>query len=792
MEKIINVNSVKQTYKDEELYASYTTLHRVLPDYRDGLKPVQRKIMYTLFADEKAISKATKVKSSAVVGTVMKKYHPHGNTGIYGAMKPLANWFEINKPLITPWGNFGNIDGNPAAAERYTEVYMSKFGLDCVISDLQETKNAVDWTPTYDGRDLEPEFLPAAVPILLINGSFGIGVGIKVEIPRHNINEVIDATINLINNPNAPVVLVPDHCLPCEIIDTNFKEISNKGFGTYKVRGIIDIDTYQGKPALIIKSVPDITFLSSITKKIEDMIKSNKIIQIADVIDETPMGSKELRYIYVLKQGADPNFVRDMIYKNTDMEQNCRVNFEALDGIIPMRMSYKSYLQAFIEFRKMTKFRVYCNRLKQLRTRLHEIEPFIAIVKSGEIDAVIDIIRKQKDSVDGDDTKTIEKLIKLLYITDLQAKFILNSPIKRLSLGSLNRYCDEESRLREKIDYYYSRTINPDIILQDIIVELNDFKQKYGNPRRCKIISEDSISDIPQGEFKVVVTQANYLKKIPLDSPIGIYKGDLTKCVIKASNSDNIIIFDNKGKMFKLPVNKIAFTERNASGVDSRLLVKNLSANITTIIAENTIKEFSKLLEKCYLVTVTTQGYIKKMDLEDFLAVAPSGSQYIKLNNGDSVKDVRIMSDSVDLIVYSDTKALRFPMSEVPNLKRNTKGNMCMNTTHIDGISVITPDTSDIVVITAKGKANRFSPSALPRSTRRRAGNNVARLGKGDKLHTIYGVNSNDTIRIYTNEGYTDIKVSDIPIGSSVSSGTKVLSTKKANTINKCIILERN
>jgi DNA gyrase subunit A len=313
------------------------------------LKPVQRKILFALYNDEKATSRSTQVKSSAVVGTVMKKYHPHGDAGIYGAIKPMANWFEINKPLIDPQGNWGNIDGDPCAAPRYTEVRLSKFGIDCAISELQETKNVVDWIPTYDTKDMEPEFLPAAVPILLINGSFGIGVGVKVEIPRHNMNEVIDATINLIKDPTSQVVLIPDHCFGCEIVKTNFKAISNKGFGTYKVRGVIEVGTYNGYPSLTIKSIPDITFLKGIRKKVEDLIKDNKLIQIRDIVDETQLGSRDLKYIYVLKKGSDPYFVRDVIYKNTDMEQNCRINFEVLDGMTPLRMSYKSYLQAFID-----------------------------------------------------------------------------------------------------------------------------------------------------------------------------------------------------------------------------------------------------------------------------------------------------------------------------------------------------------------------------------------------------------------------------------------------------------
>ena len=350
-ERIETRNSVEQYTEDMTRYTIYVSRKRVTPEYRDGLKPVQRKILYCMYEYNNAIGHT--VKSASVVGRTMEVMHPHSDSSVYGTMKPMTNWFETNIPLIEAQGNFGSFQGDPAAAPRYTEVKLSKFAYDCVIGELKDSKQVVDWVETYDGKNMEPEYLPVTVPLLLINGSFGIGVGMKVEIPRHNVNEVIDATLKLIQDPDASVELIPEHSMPCHIIKTNFKTISNKGYGSYKVRGIIDIEEYQGKPALIIKSVPDLTFLDKITEKIESLVAENKIIQIHDTYDKST--DDQMRYIIVLKKGADPNFVREVIYKNTEMEQNCRVNFEVLDGITPLRMSYKSYLLLFIEFRKLTK-----------------------------------------------------------------------------------------------------------------------------------------------------------------------------------------------------------------------------------------------------------------------------------------------------------------------------------------------------------------------------------------------------------------------------------------------------
>lgn len=787
-ERIIDVNSFEQYKDDMQKYMIYTSRRRVMPEFRDGLKPVHRKIMYCMYADEQAITHY--IKSMAVVGSVLKLYHPHGDSAVYGAMKPLVNWFEINKPLIDKQGNFGTFKGSTAAASRYTEVKLSKFALDCIISELQESKQVVDWTPTYDEMHLEPEYLPASVPVLLINGAFGIGVGMKVEIPRHNMNEVIDATINLIENPDTVVELVPDHCMVCDIVKTNFKTISNKGSGSYTVRGIINIEEYKGRQALVITSIPDLTFLNGIKDKIEDLIKDNTLVQIQDTADESSTDKKNgdrMRYVIVLKKGSDPNYVKQVIYKKTEMEQTCRVNFEVLDGINPMRMSYKSYLLAFIEFRKLTKFRLYCNRLQYVETKMHEREIYIKVLKSGEIDNIIHMIRNQTDI---DDNKLIEYLIAKLYITDLQAKFVLGTDIRKLSKGYLNKYIAENIELEKLKKEYMIKITDDSVTLQEIKEELLEYKAKYGNKRRCKVISEGEASGIPEGQFKIVITENNFIKKLPLNDVIGSFKGDSPKSVISVDNTENILIFDELGKVFKLPANKVAFSDRSSSGTDIRMLIKNLTSNINTVIPEATLKDFNSKQNKYFMVVVTTQGYIKKLDIDDFLTVPPSGVIYIKLDNGDTVKSVMVIAEKSDVIIYSDSKALRMNMSEVPHLKRSTKGNRCMSTNEpIDGISLIKHDTTDIVVVTESGMVNRFNHSGLALSTRGKTGVTVIKLSKTDKIKCIFGINSRDSLHVITKNDKMVIPIVDIPEGSSISAGTKVVSMK-GDIIIKCNIIK--
>lgn len=781
-ERIVDRNAYDQFMTDYSIYAIYISRRRVTPEYRDGLKPIHRRILYAAYKYSKATSWNNKVKSIAIVGDVMKILHPHGDAAIYGAMKPMINWFESKVPLLGGKGGFGSAYGDPASAPRYTESYISEFAMDCVLSELKECDEAVDWDPNFDGKTVEPQYLPCKVPLLLINGSFSIGLGLKVEIPSHNLNEVIDATIKLMHNPNAQIVLIPDHCQPCEIIESDFKSLSNTGQGTYQVRGVIDIGERRNRPCLIIRSTPNLTFLGSVIDKIEDLVKENKLVQIESLEDASTQD--HLCYYIVLKKGSDPNFVREVIYKNTEMQQTCRVNFEVLDGIKPMRMSYKSYLQAFIEFRKLTKFRLYCNRLQAVQTRIHQVDAFIKLLESGEIESIISLIRKQNK----DEAMLIEFLIKKLNITDVQARYILRANIGSLSKARLAAYKDEMKDLLQKEQMMFGMIKDDNVILQEIEQELLEIKKKYGKPRCCKVISQTEASDIPSGDFKVIITENNYIKKVPLNDPVGYFKNTSPKLILKVDNAENILIFDEMGKVFKLPVHKIPFTDKSSNGTDIRILSKNITSNISTVMYEPVVTELARSLSKHSLVVLTRQGYIKKMDLDDFLAVPASGLAYSKLDDGDTVIDTMIIPEGFEIIVYSNHKALRMSMNDVPKLLRQARGvKSISNDALADGLSVITPDMTDIVVLTNNGYANRFSPAALQYTGRYKAGSSVIKLKKNDSIKFICGVNAaHDVIRIITPEEKLEINVADIPIGSSISPGTKLI---KGTTVLKANIL---
>lgn len=710
------------------------------------------------------------------------------NSSVEDAIKPMSNWFEIKMPLIYSESNMGSMQGDGAAAARYTEIMLSEFAKECVIADMKDSKDIVDWSLTYNNRSKEPDYFPAAVPLLLINGTFGLGTGMMAEVPKHNLVEVIDATLNLIKNPKAPVVLIPDHCMACEIIDTNWKSICNKGKGNYVVRGVIDIEYKKDEPRLVIKSVPDRVFFDKgdaqnggVKYAILNMVKEGKLPNIID-IEEHSHGN-DMRIVIRLKKGSDPNYTRDLLYKTTQLQNTYTVNFEVLDGYKPMRMSYKSYLEFFIEQRKITKFRLYCAQLQKFSTRFHERDAYVKVLESGEIDNIIKMIKNQTNP---DDTYLIEYLVKKVKITDLQAKFIINSNIKALSKAYLKKYKEDLKVCTEMITFYENKITHDELIVQDIVEELEHIKKKYGEPRKCKVISKNDVTNIPKGDFKIVITENNYIKKLSPNDYVGAYRGDNPKFIINVENTENLLLFSTQGKVFKLPVHKIPMSEKNSVGFDIRILLKGLTSDIISVIYEPHLKMASKKFGKDYLVVVTLNNCIKKLELDDFLTVPPSGIIYTKLNSGDYVKEVAVIPDMFDIILYSDRRALRVPMKEIPAYRRSTLGVSAMNLKDgetIDGLSVILPEATDVVVITESGKINKFNIAGLPVSARYKAGNSVIRLSKTDKIHSIYGVNDNDIINIVTKNTNVDIPVKDITGGSSVSAGIKALPMK-----NDCLV----
>lgn len=772
-QKIIEKDTTAMYQEDMIKYMIVVNRRRAFPEIRDGLKPVQRRTLYDMFVQNAKWNR--KIKVQAILGDVQKWLHPHGDSSVYTCLVSLAPWFKCKVPLIAPQGNWGTVMGDSAAKPRYLEAGLSEFCYDTIIGELKESKGIVNWLDNYLRDNKEPEYLPVKVPILLINGSFGIGLGMAINIPPHNIVEVINETRAVIRDPNHQVVLIPDHCQNCDIIDTDWEKISSTGRGSYRVRGRMKVSEEKGYPTITILSLPDNVSTEMIVSSLEEMIEKKQLPMIKDIDDQS---GKTVEIIIRLKKGTDPNYVKQVLLTKTQLETSVHINFEAVDGIEPRRYNYTEYIKSFLDNRAMVKFRWYCNKLKDNLTRYHQLIAYIRVIESGEIDAITNMVRKQKTV---DNNELVEYFVKKLKITDLQAKFILSTPISRLTLGHLTKYKEEAASLEVDQKYYRSAiTDDGTIIMNDIDNELAMIAEKYNYPRTCRVISKAESNGIPKGTFKVVITEKNYLRKIPDTDKVGIVRKDNPKFILRVDNAENILMFDNKGKVFKLPVHKIPVTDRNGTGVDVRMLSKNLTSDIIAVYYEPDIKKIISGRRKHYLAIVTRDNLIKKMDMEDFGNVNLSGLIYTKLrDDSDEVVGIAIVPSNLDIVIYSKQKALRSQIDAIPLFKRNASGSKAMNTNSpLEGISVMYPDVESIVVVTEKGKINKFPVGGLTQKDRAKGGSTVIRLTEGDNIFSIFGVNEKDKIRILTSDGPIEVSVCDLKSKSSIAAGEKVLNLK--------------
>lgn len=768
MEKIIDRRSDEMYREDMIKYLIIVNRRRAFPEIKDGLKVVERRILYDMY-DLNAIGHT--LKSARITGDVMGKYHPHSSS--YGSMVVMAQPFTYKVPLISGQGNWGTVMGDGPAAERYTEARISPFAYDCVISELKESKRAVNWKDNYSREYKEPEYLPVKVPLLIIEGSFGIGVGIQSSIPPHNLIEVLEATRALLRDPNYDPILIPDHCQPLQIFDTDWAEISHTGVGKYTVRGIIQVQ-YEKKdiPVLHILSLPDNVSEDKVIDKLMDLYKAKQLPMVTD-INSASKSSIDIRI--VLKKGSDVEYVKQIIYAKTPVQSNVSVNFMVVDDINPKRMGYKEYLQKFIDTRMTIKLRLYCNKRAVADTRRHKLETYIDFIETGKIDQLTAFIKKQNVT---DSNVLNEYLVQKFHMTDLQASYILSTSIMQLSKGYLNKYKAEYKELVKEIADYESAIIDGGKrIKKEIDDELVEIEKKYGTPRLCKVVKAKDAEGIPAGIFKLVITENNFIRKLQENDKVNVIRGDNPKFILRVDNQESILLFDNKGKVFKLPVHKIQLTDRSSAGIDVRILIKNCTANIIAAVYEPMIQKFIKGSRKHFLVAATKYNLIKRMDLDDFANVNTSGLIYTVLKDPtDEVVGLSIAPVALDVVIYSDQKALRTNMTQIPRIKRMSQGSKAMDSNNpIEGISVIYPDAKYILVVTEKGRINKLSINALMPHKRATSGINVIKLSPGDRIFSIHGVTDNDVLHVVTLMGIFDINTSDIKERSAVAVGDKGL-----------------
>ena len=775
-ERIINVNLEAQARDDSQAYAIYVARNRAIPDMIDGLKPVIRKILWCAAHD---FGGQGFIKTANIVGQVMRKYNPHGDAGVNSAIRNMINDFSTKYPTMEGSGSWGTKVDPYAAQPRYNECKISQFALDVFMQDIKEDKRATDWMSNYDNKCFEPVYLPAKIPALLILGQMGIGVGIKTTIPSHNLGDVIDVTIQLIHNPNTPFTLIPDECMPCEIMNTDWDKINNDGYGTYIAQGIIDIGDYDGKPCLIVRSLPDFTFYDKIDERIKALAKEGKMPFIVDVVSRSGVDKKDPRKyrfeeIIILKKGTDPNFVKEFLYANTNIRQTRQVNLIVIKHNNLASMGYREYLLEFIAFRRMSVFRKLNARLQVLKTRIHETELYIKLLTSGHIDNVIKMIRKSKSA---DRSEIAAFLAAKLRVTPVQAKYLSRVTLPELSEGFLQQCIARMKQYNDEIKKIMRILLDPNKIDEVIIEEMLAIKAKYNDKKKCKLVSQSQIKGIAPGTFKLVIMTNNYIKKINEMEMVPPAQMGMVNLMLLADNAEDIIVFSALGKAFKIPVHKIPLTEPSGGGTDVRLLNKYCTTNVIGVAREGTLKKLCSSKSKNFIYTVTKMGYIKKIDIDDVINAPTSGIIYARVDPGDEMQSVLFGPSKMDLLLYTANKVIRLNPKEVPYLRRSTKGNRVSTaTTIISGMNFILPQATDLIVVTKKGYVNRVQVDHVERTARGRAGSSVIKLAKGDEIHTVWTCTPEARLVVREGRSQKEVPVASLEMGSTVGPGKQMFS----------------
>ncbi len=715
--KIIERNieaEMKTAYID---YAMSVIVSRALPDARDGLKPVHRRILYSMHEDGITSDKPYR-KCANTVGSVLGRYHPHGDSSVYDAMVRLAQDFSMRYMLIDGHGNFGSIDGDGAAAMRYTEARMAKIAEQMLV-DIE--KNTVDFMPNYDDRLQEPTVLPTKIPALLINGSSGIAVGMATNVPPHNITEIINGTIKVIENPEVTVeelmtvVKGPDFPTGAMILGKEgIKEAYATGRGKILLRAETEIEEMSGnRQRIIVKSLPYQVNKANLIIKIDELVKERKIEGISEVRDESDR-QERVRVVIELKRDARPQVILNQLFKHTQMQDSFGViNLALVDGV-PKILTLKECLEVFIKHRKEVVLRRTKFELDKAEARAHILQGLIIAIDN--IDEVIQIIRSSYD-----DAK--ERLMERFNLTDIQAQAILDMQLKRLS-GLQREKLEEEYAELMRLIAYYKEVLSSETLVYDIIkTELLEIKEKYGDERLTKIAAAEGEFEeedlIKEEQTVIALTHFGYIKRMPVDTyksqrrggkgitGIATREDDFVKEIFTASTHDTILFFSNKGKMYRLRGFEIPEAGRTAKGTAIvNLLNLEAGEKISAIIP---IQQFA---EGKYLLMATQSGLIKKTPLQEYDSNRKTGLMGITLKEDDALIDVR-MTDGEDNVVLVTRKGLciTFDEKDVRPVGRTAQGVIGMRLDDDDTVigmePIIVGSKATLLAITENGFGKR-------------------------------------------------------------------------------------
>ncbi len=801
MDKIIENNVVNEVESSFIRYSMSVIMARALPDLRDGLKPVHRRILYSMYESGYTPDKPHR-KSARIVGDVMGKYHPHGDSSIYDAMVRMAQPFSFRHMLVDGHGNFGNLDGDGAAAMRYTEARLSKLSLEMVRDINKET---VDFTPNFDETEKEPEILPSRFPNILVNGTMGIAVGMATNIPPHNLGEVIDGCVAYIDNPDIDTdglmqyIKGPDFPTGATILgNSGIKKAYETGRGTITIRGKVEIEEVNGKSRIIVTELPYQVNKAEFQSRIGELVRDKILDGISDLHEESNL-ENPVRVVIYLKRDANANVVLNNLYKHTQLQTTYGINFLMLDQKSPVILPLKDIIAKYIDYQREIIIRRTRFELKKAEARVHILEGIkIAL---DHLDEVIKTIRESST-----DEEAKEKLINKFGLDEIQAEAILEMRLRRLTGLEREKIEAELNDLLKKIEEYKAILASDEKVLAIIRSELLEIKDKYADERRTNIdmtaieyIEDESL--IPEENIMIALTNKGYIKRTTTDTfksqnrgGVGV-KGmttndeDFVEHLINLSTHDYVLFFTNKGKVYRLKGYEVPEFSRQSKGIPVINLLqidKDESINsLITISRDNTYK---------YLLFATKKGIVKKTAIEEFDNIRTNGKICITLRDTDELISVRkTTGNDMILIGSSSGRMVKFNENSLRPMGRTASGVKGINLE--DNVCIgaeIASDDDKILIVTEKGYGKQTYVREFRETSRGSKG--VKALNITDKNGSIASfklISDNSDVVIITNTGMLiRLPLAQVSTLGRVTQGVRLIHLKDNQNVSTISIVE--
>lgn len=761
-QKIVGVdlnNEMKKAYID---YAMSVIVSRALPDVRDGLKPVHRRILYDMY-DAGLSYEADFRKSATTVGDVLGKYHPHGDSSVYDAMVRLGQDFSLRYPLVQGKGNFGSIDGDPAAAYRYTEAKMSKISA-CMLTDIE--KETVDFVPNFDDKLKEPDVLPSRFPNLIVNGSNGIAVGMATNIPPHNLTEAIDAIIACIDDPMISIdelmQYIPGPDFPTGGVimgKRGIRQAYTTGRGKIILRAKAEIEEIDnGRQRIVVTEIPYKVNKALMEKHINELVRDGKLDGIASTRDES---SEDIRLVIDLKRDANANVVLNNLYKYTQMQDSFSIILLALVDKVPKILNLRQMIDYYIAHQEDVIIRRTKFDLRKAKERAHILEGYKVVIDN--VDEVIQTIRASKSIADAK-----EQLCAKFDLDDIQATAIVQMQLGRLSGLEREKIEEEYNGLLSKIGEYEAILADETKVLEIVKEDLTNLKNKYGDPRRTEIsIDVTDFEDedlIEEEECIITLTHSGYVKRMPVDIYKSQHRGgrgitgvttrdeDFVEHILTSSTHEHILFFTTRGMVYRMKGYLIPESGRTTKGMAIvNLLPLESDEKISAMIP---VKSFN---DGEYLTFVTKNGLIKRTDIMDYARIRQSGLRAIELVDGDELISVNLTDGEKEILIATrNGLAIRFPETDARSMGRTTRGVKAMTLKDGDCIvsAVVAGENREILAVTENGYGKRTELSEY--RIQSRGGKGIFTYKLSDKTGKVTGVVSaaeDEDLMLITSEG---------------------------------------